>query len=139
MHRFRTSSLITIPRGRFSGTLGLAAVAAFAIVALNQGGAPPDRAGGGGPAIWAVVRPTGYVADGGFARLMEALGREYRDCTEEFLGEDFSLDGCRVLILASFSAGDERVRARMGERAGKIARWARGGGVLLFGTQIYTG
>lgn len=114
-----------------AGPLALTAVALFTVVALTQGRAPRQTEGSAGPGIWAVVRPSSYVGEGGFERLMQALGREYRDCTEEFLSEKFSLDGCRVLILGSFCTGDENVRERMRKRAGQIAKWVRRGGLLL--------
>jgi len=131
MRRSRVFSFVNTPRGGLPGTLALTAVAAFAVVALTQGRAPRQTEGSAGPGIWAVVRPSSYVEEDGFGKLMQALGREYRDCTEEFLSEKFSLDGCRVLILGSFCTGDENVRERMRKRAGQIAKWVRGSGLLV--------
>ncbi|MGD8241047.1 MAG: hypothetical protein PVH68_21015, partial [Armatimonadota bacterium] len=131
MRRSRVFSLVNTPRGGLPGTLALTAVAAFAVVALTQGRAPTETATAAGPGVWAIVRPSGFVGEGGFGQLVQALGREYRDCTEEFLAEGFRLDGCRVLILGSFCTGDENVRARMGERGAAIAEWVSRGGLLV--------
>ncbi|MFQ5809706.1 MAG: metallophosphoesterase N-terminal domain-containing protein, partial [Armatimonadota bacterium] len=131
MRRSRVFSFVNTPRGGFPGTLALTAVAAFTVVALIQGRGPTETTPQAGPGVWAIVRPSGYVGEGGFGQLMQALGREYRDCTEEFLADDFSLDGCRVLILGSFCTGDENVRARMGERGAAIAEWVSRGGLLV--------
>lgn len=73
MRRSRVFSFVNTPRGGLPGTLAVTAVAAFAVVALTQSRAPTETAPQVGPGVWTIVRPSGFVGEGGFAQLVNPL------------------------------------------------------------------